>query len=524
VVLIDLDDFKQVNERQGHLAGDEVLRRVGRALRQAVRPYDFVARYGGDEFAIVSVDSEEDRGGEIAGRAIQRLSEAVAELGHEKVTTYATAGVAEWTAGVSPSELLRQADRALLYGKQRGIRGAAISASSVPEDFVLGRPGEADEVPPPAPEPVSSGGGQAIDGDPLRRRNRQLTLANALGARLSEMTGVREILDAAVDELHRAFGYLTCAVIRPVDEETNEAVAGRGAGYEQLAEPWRQPRGAGVVGRCMRERRTIVVGDTSRDPDYFAGDGTSATHSELVTPIWVGSELWGAIDIQEAAREAFDEADARLIETVADQLGAALRSATLYEQLERAYIGTAEALAAALEAKDAHTANHARSIVRDAEAVARRLGLGGIALRDIRYGAAFHDIGKIAVPESILNKSGPLTDEERALAESHVLVGEQILAPVEFLAGVRPLVRHGHERWDGTGYPDRLTGEEIPLGARIILACDAYDAMTSDRPYRTAMSQEAAREELGRFAGSQFDPKIVQALMEVLDGRQTAGM
>ncbi|HEX8073455.1 MAG TPA: HD domain-containing phosphohydrolase [Thermoleophilaceae bacterium] len=518
VVLIDLDDFKQVNERQGHLAGDEVLRRVGRALRQAVRPYDFVARYGGDEFAIVSVDSEEGRGGEIARRAIQRLSESVAELGHDKVTTYATAGVAEWTAGLSPSELLREADRALLYGKQRGIRGAAIAASSVPDDFRLGRPAEPGETPAPSPERVV--GPRTLDGEPLRKRNRQLTLANALGARLSEMTGVQEILEAAVEELHRAFGYLTCAVMRPVDEETIEAVAGRGAAFERLTEPWRQSRASGVIGRCLRERRTIVVGDTSADPDYFATESTTAVRSELVSPIWVGSELWGAIDVQEAAAEAFDEADARLIETVADQLGAALRSATLYEQLERAYIGTAEALAAALEAKDAHTANHARSLVRNAEAIGKLLGLGGVALRDIRYGAAFHDIGKIAVPESILNKPGPLTDEERAQVERHVLVGEQILAPVEFLTGVRPLVRHGHERWDGTGYPDRLAGEEVPLGARIILACDAYDAMTSDRPYRSAMSRPAAREELRRYSGSQFDPAVVSALLEVLDRQE----
>jgi diguanylate cyclase (GGDEF)-like protein len=140
VVLIDLDHFKQVNERQGHLAGDEVLRRVGRALRQAVRPYDFVARYGGDEFAIVSVDSEAERGEEIARRAIHRLSEAIAELGHDKVVTYATAGVAEWTPGLSPSELLREADRALLYGKQQGIRGRAIPTSTVPRASAWGAP------------------------------------------------------------------------------------------------------------------------------------------------------------------------------------------------------------------------------------------------------------------------------------------------------------------------------------------------------------------------------------------------
>jgi HD-GYP domain-containing protein (c-di-GMP phosphodiesterase class II) len=275
----------------------------------------------------------------------------------------------------------------------------------------------------------------------------------------------------------------------------------------------------GAIGRCLREQAPVIVADTAADHDYDKTPETLDVRSELVVPLWVDGALWGAINLEELVPGAFDEDDVRLLVTVADQVGAALRSARLYERLERAYLGTAEALAAALEAKDAYTADHARSIVDLAEHVGRLLGVEGGALRDLRFAAALHDIGKLAIPEAILNKPGPLEPHERKEMERHTIVGEQILAPVEFLADVAVIVRHEHERWDGGGYPDGLAGEAIPLASRIILACDAYHAMVSDRPYRTALSHPAAVEQLLAGAGTQFDARVIQALVHVL-GRQ----
>jgi HD-GYP domain-containing protein (c-di-GMP phosphodiesterase class II) len=260
----------------------------------------------------------------------------------------------------------------------------------------------------------------------------------------------------------------------------------------------------------------VNIGDVTSEPDYRTTPMTLDTRSELDVPIWCGGRSWGAITVQETSVDAFADEDARLLETVADQLGAALHSVELYEQLERAYLGTAEALSTALEAKDSYTASHSQSIVRRSEAVGRRLGMSSEDLRMLRYGAAFHDIGKLAVPEGILSKPGPLTPEERRQIEQHTVIGERILEPVAFLAPVRPLVRHAHERWDGAGYPDRLAGESIPLGARIIFACDAFDAMTTNRPYRRALPAAEALGELRRCAGSQFDPSVVAALLEEL--------
>jgi diguanylate cyclase (GGDEF)-like protein len=515
LVLVDLDDFKAVNERYGHLVGDELLRRAGHALRIATRPYDVVARYGGDEFAILSVDADETVACEIAARAIERLSESVADLGDGEPRTVATAGIAQWEASFGPVQLIEQADRALLFGKQEDRRGEAIAASSIPDLFHPGRFSRQMATDPV--QPIDQWRAAGAEPERLARRHRHLAMANALGTRLAAMTEVDEIVLAVVEELHRAFGFYSVVVVALIGDGRIEALAGRGAPFERLSTTgWTQPADSGLIGRSLRERHVVLVNDIAQDPDHTSGPQTLEIRSELVAPVVVAGDLWGAINCAEVEIGAFDEDDARLLQTVADQLGSALRSAVLYEQLSAAYLGTAEALAAALEAKDSYTAMHARSIVEWAEAVGRRLGLADDDLRDLRYGAVFHDIGKIAISEGILNKRGPLDDAERRELERHTEVGEQILAPVSFLAGVRPVVRHEHERWDGAGYPDGLAGEAIPLGARIVFVCDAFHAMTSDRPYRAAMSREAALQELLSHAGSQFDPSVVEAFLDVL--------
>src|SRR4029079_531900 len=148
---------------------------------------------------------------------------------------------------------------------------------------------------------------------------------------------------------------------------------------------------------------------------------------------------------------------------------------------------------------------------------AERLGVAGRELRDIRFAAALHDIGKIGVPAEILNKPGPLTDDAFTVHKRAPDLGARILAPVPSLAGAAQLVVACHEHWDGGGYPAALSGEQIPLGARVILACDAFDAMTTDRCYRKAMAREDAFAERCRCAGSHFDPAVVEVLLTALN-------
>jgi HD-GYP domain-containing protein (c-di-GMP phosphodiesterase class II) len=190
-------------------------------------------------------------------------------------------------------------------------------------------------------------------------------------------------------------------------------------------------------------------------------------------------------------------------------------------QLSSAYRGTALLLGDVLEDKDAYTASHSHGVVSLSLAVADRLRLDPAARRRVEFGALLHDIGKIAVPADILHKPGPLDDEEWAVMKLHTVEGQQMLDRVGGVLGeVGRVVRASHEHYDGNGYPDGASGDAIPIEARIVASCDAFSAMTTNRSYRKAMSLEAAREELVRNSGTQFDPRVVGALLEVIYAEQ----
>jgi putative nucleotidyltransferase with HDIG domain len=244
--------------------------------------------------------------------------------------------------------------------------------------------------------------------------------------------------------------------------------------------------------------------------------------SVLILPLAVETRTWGLIEIYDTRTRVFSGVERYLAELAATHIGALLAGFEHEERAQRLYRETLASLSNALEAKDAVTSQHTEEVVRLAVAVAAELDLDFDAVRHVELGAVLHDIGKVRVPESILNKPGPLTDEEWVVMKTHPEVGEHILRPIQSLNAILPIVRHHHERWDGSGYPDKLAGRAIPLGARIVAVCDAYRAMTEDRPYRKALSTLEARKELNEGSGSQFDPDCVEAMVRALERRDSA--
>ena len=204
--------------------------------------------------------------------------------------------------------------------------------------------------------------------------------------------------------------------------------------------------------------------------------------------------------VHEDASE-LDFIDLLFADTIASAIGAAIHRTKLYAELEGTFMRTLAVLSDALEAKDSYTAAHAREVADLAVEVGEMLGMQPDELRTLSYGALLHDIGKIGVRGEILHKPADLTAEEYEEMKEHTVVGARMLERIPYFSDVHPLVRCSHERWDGDGYPDGLAGEEIPLGARVIAACDAFHAMTSDRPYREAMSPQRAVAELVAVLG-----------------------
>jgi len=274
--------------------------------------------------------------------------------------------------------------------------------------------------------------------------------------------------------------------------------------------------GQGIAGWVAQHCEPLIVNDAASDPRFFHGaDNRSSfvTSQIMAAPVVSKGCVLGVLQVVNSKCGGFTSDSLELFVTLADHVAPAIENARLYEKLKVTFHGTALALAEALELRDAYTGGHTRRVRDYSLATGQHLGLSVDELEDLALASVLHDIGKIGVRDAVLLKKTPLVEEEQVLMNGHADHGGEILRHVAALERVTPAVLHHHERYDGRGYPRGLSGEAIPFLARIIAVADTYDAMTSDRPYRKALSGNTACAELQKGAGSQFDPKVVEAFL-----------
>jgi diguanylate cyclase (GGDEF)-like protein len=335
-----------------------------------------------------------------------------------------------------------------------------------------------------------------------------------LSRRLASAVTLAEVLERTAEHSALLLGLPKASVWlqdRPGGEVLPRAFFGYAAGEKPAQRGLRFPD---ELSRSFLEAHEPFVLDGTAIGAVEGLREAAAGGSVAVAPLRLEGDRLGFVVVA-AGRdgEDFDERRIRLLTGVAHQAKLAVTNASSFESLEKTFLSTIEALANALEANDEYTSSHARWITDTALLVGRELGLDTPALKRLELGALFHDIGKIGIPEAILSKAGPLTPEEWNVVRLHPELGARILAPIERLEDVCEIVRSCHEHWDGSGYPAGLAGEEIPVESRVVLVCDAHHAMTTDRPYRKRLSTEEARRRLREGAGTQFDPRVVEVFL-----------
>ncbi len=285
------------------------------------------------------------------------------------------------------------------------------------------------------------------------------------------------------------------------------------------------PAGDGIVGWVASHGQMVTASESMPWKGGELSDLEKSMAWALHVPMAAGGKTRGVISIglKEGQKEVSGD-DLQMIQNLSSQVAMAVETAELKRKEERAYIETVAALAAAVEARDKYTRGHSRRVTEFSVGIAREMGKPDWFVKDLESAALLHDIGKIGIPDTILHNAGPLPPDGMAFILGHPIGGENILKPVGSLARLCPIVRHHHERFDGSGYPDRLKGEEIPIAARIISVADSFDAMISVRAYKPTRDREDAMKELVRCRGSQFDPTCVDAFIDYLKEHPEAGV
>lgn len=368
--------------------------------------------------------------------------------------------------------------------------------------------------------------GTPASGVPIEpdRRLAEYEMLLEVGIKLSNSLDPTTVLEQALQDAEQVCQAETSSIWE-LDEDRRElffrVVRGRAAG---AIRGMRLPLGEGIVGSVALSGEAEVVNQVAADPRWH-GDPSGAfqTRAILAVPLLAQGRVIGVVQLLNPVdRDSFTDGDLWRMRQFAAILGPTLQNARLHAAQRRQFLNMATVLAEALEKRDPYTGGHVRRVVNYSVMLGDEMGLGPEELRNLWLAASLHDIGKICVPDRILGKPAPLDAEEVEIMKRHTVFGAEIvtaLANPHVLLGVRS----HHERLDGQGYPDGLTDPEIPLGARIIAVADTFDAMTTSRPYRTALPLEKAAAEINSASGTQLCPRVVAAFRRLFDaGRFTA--
>jgi len=273
----------------------------------------------------------------------------------------------------------------------------------------------------------------------------------------------------------------------------------------------------GIAGHVLIDRRPLLVPDASRDPRVSPEElATFGGGSLLAVPVVGKERVLGVLMVsRESTREALGDAERDLLALIGMDLAVALDNVRLFEENEATYIEILAMLVESMEARDPYLRQHSERVKMKARVIAQALNLSPLEREILETGARLHDIGKVGIPDAILHKPDRLTDEEMEEMRSHPVLGDKIVQPHGKLTMVKPIIRHHHEHWDGSGYPDGLAGEEIPLHAQIVTIVDAFDALTSNRSYRDAMPREKALAIIEKDKGTHFGPLPTEVFLEI---------
>ncbi len=516
VIIVDLDHFKTLNDTFGHQAGDFVLERTARRLASLIRQSDVVARIGGEEFVVVLPGTKLSQAMQVAQqlRTALRCDQFVYERQQMRVT--ASFGVAELhECGAQDADsLVRCADEALYKAKRsRDMVVAAPSASDSPMPLDFEESAEIAELPADTVEPPDT----RVDRD---------TMA-LMGSMFSILQVIPDKYRVAQDAIQQVAAVLHWPQVRlAVHVPKRECLAPLASINIEAPASSADPLPVDDLNDWFDDLRSGHQFFPRRrvEPIPIDLDEEGRT-SKLRLPLVAYGEVFGVIEASTGGQRSEVSNRQTVILSALGAIGAtALHNCNEYQRLEQRWLGLVEALCATIHSLDSYQGDHARRVGIIAFKLAVAMGQHDEGtLQMVRIAGLVHDIGKVGLPRRLFQKSSRLRSSERKVLQRHCAIGAELLAGVADMEPLSQIVRSHHEHYDGAGYPDRLAGHEIPIESRILAVADAYDAMTSRRPYRPPFSHGEAIERIRQAMGTQFDPAVAAVMIECFggeDGRQ----